>query len=309
MELIRRLTAARAPRCERVITIGTFDGVHLGHQALIARVLEHSANSGLQAALVSFEPMPREYLKPEAAPPRLTNFRERWHVLDALGLDVFCQLAFDERLRSQSGAEFFDALVAWGARHVVIGHDFRFGRGGAADAQWCRSQAAALGIAVEVIEPVLLDGQRVSSGLVREALALGQFARAARWLGRPYAMRGRVLQGKQLGRTLGFPTANLALKRRRAALSGIFAARVSGPGILGWPAVASLGTRPTVAGVEPLLEVHLFDWGGSLYGAEIEVEFVGKLRDEEKFESLPLLVAQMQRDAVQARALLEAQDR
>lgn len=307
MQLIRRLAAARAARCERVITIGTFDGLHMGHQALIARTLEHSAASGLQAALVSFEPMPREYLQPDAAPPRLTNFRERWQLLDSLGLDTFCQLAFNERLRCQSGAEFLAALVAWGARHVIIGHDFRFGRGGLADAQWCLAQAESLGIAVEVIEPVLIDGQRVSSGLVREALALGQFDRATRLLGRPYAMRGRVQQGEQLGRTLGFPTANLALHRRRAALSGIFAVRVHGPGILGWPGVASLGTRPTVAGVEPLLEAHLFDWSGNLYGAELEVEFVGKLRDERKFDSLPLLVAQMQRDAAKARALLLAQ--
>jgi riboflavin kinase/FMN adenylyltransferase len=308
MELIRRLTAAREPRRERVITIGTFDGLHVGHQALIARTLEHSALSGLQAALVSFEPMPREYLQTEGAPPRLTNFRERWHVLESLGLDAFCQLPFNEHLRTQSGADFLAALVAWGARHVIIGHDFRFGHGGKADAQWCLSQADSLGIVVEVIEPVLLAGERVSSGLVREALASGQFDRAAHLLGRPYSMRGKVQQGKQLGRTLGFPTANLALHRRRAALSGIFAVRVHGPGILGWPGVASLGTRPTVAGLEPLLEAHLFDWQGNLYGAEIEVEFVGKLRDEAKFDSLPLLVAQMQRDAAEARALLQAQD-
>jgi riboflavin kinase/FMN adenylyltransferase len=308
MELIRRLTAAREPRCERVITIGTYDGLHVGHQALIARALEHSAMSGLQAGLVSFEPMPREYLQPDVAPPRLTNFRERWHVLESLGLDVFCQLSFNERLRTQSGAEFLASLVAWGARHVIIGHDFRFGHGGQADAKWCLTQADALGIGVEVIEPVLLAGQRVSSGLVREALAQGQFDQASRLLGRPYSMRGKVQEGKQLGRTLGFPTANLALHRRRAALSGIFAVRVHGPGILGWPGVASLGTRPTVAGIEPLLEAHLFDWSGNLYGAELEIEFVGKLRDEEKFDSLPLLVAQMQRDAAAARALLEAQD-
>jgi riboflavin kinase/FMN adenylyltransferase len=167
----------------------------------------------------------------------------------------------------QSGAEFLSALVRWGARHVIIGHDFRFGHGGKTDAQWCLRQAESLGIVVEVIEPVLLAGQRVSSGLVREALAQGQFDQAEQLLGRPYAMRGKVQQGRQLGRTLGFPTANLALHRRRAALSGIFAVRVHGPGILGWPGVASLGTRPTVAGVEPLLEAHLFDWSGNLYGA------------------------------------------
>jgi riboflavin kinase/FMN adenylyltransferase len=308
MELIRRLTAPRAQPLESVVTIGTFDGLHVGHQALIARVLEHSAVSGLRAALVSFEPMPREYLQAGAPPARLTNFRERWHLLESLGLDAFCQLPFNERLRAQSGSEFLGALVAWGARQVIIGHDFRFGHGGKADAQWCLGQAEALGIAVEVIAPVLLEGERASSGLVREALAHGQFRRAAQLLGRPYTMRGRVQRGRELGRTLGFPTANLALHRRKAPLSGIFAVRVHGPGIMGWPGVASLGTRPTVDGIEPLLEAHLFDWSGNLYGAELEIEFVGKLRDELKFESLPLLVAQMHRDAAQARALLQGQD-
>jgi riboflavin kinase/FMN adenylyltransferase len=307
MELIRRLTGPRAPRYESVVTIGTFDGLHVGHQALIARVLEHSAASGLKAALVSFEPMPREYLQSAAPPARLTNFRERWRLLASLGLDAFCQLPFNERLRAQSGAEFLGALIAWGARHLIIGHDFRFGHGGKADAEWCLGQAAALGIAVEVIAPVLLQGERASSGLVREALAAGDFGRAAQLLGRPYTMCGRVLLGRQLGRTLGFPTANLALHRRRAALSGIFAVRVHGPGVMSWPGVASLGTRPTVDGVEPLLEAHLFDWSGNLYGAELEIEFVGKLRDEAKFASLPLLVAQMQKDASEARALLAAQ--
>lgn len=304
MELIRRLTGARAKRYESVVTIGTFDGLHVGHQALIARVLEHSAATGFQAALVSFEPMPREYLQPATPPARLTNFRERWRILESLGLDAFCQLPFNARLRAQSGAEFLGALVAWGARQVIIGHDFRFGQGGHADAEWCLGQAAALGIAVEVIAPVLLDGQRASSGLVREALAQSEFGRAAQLLGRPYTMCGRVLRGRELGRTLGFPTANLALRRRRAALAGIFAVRIRGPGLMDWPGVASLGTRPTVYGVQPLLEAHLFDWTGTLYGAELEVEFVGKLRDEAKFDSLPLLVAQMKQDAAQARALL-----
>ena len=308
MELIRRLTAPRAQPLESVVTIGTFDGLHVGHQALIARVLEHSAASGLRAALVSFEPMPREYLQAATPPARLTNFRERWHLLESLGLDAFCQLPFNERLRVQSGSEFLGALVAWGARQVIIGHDFRFGRGGQADAEWCLGQAEALGIAVEVIAPVLLAGERASSGLVREALAHGQFTRAAQLLGRPYTMRGRVQRGRELGRTLGFPTANLALHRRKAPLSGIFAVRIHGPGVMGWPGVASLGTRPTVDGIEPLLEAHLFDWSGNLYGAELEIEFVGKLRDEQKFDSLPLLVAQMHRDAAQARALLKAQD-
>ena len=309
MELIRRLTGLRTTRRERVVTIGTFDGLHLGHCALIARVLARRAQSGWQAALVSFEPMPREYLLPAAPPARLTNFRERWRLLEALGLDLFCQLPFNEQRRAQSGAQFLAELVDWGAQRIIVGHDFRFGRGGEADADWCRQQAESLGIEVEIVAPVLVAGERVSSGLVREALSGGQLQRAAQLLGRRYAMRGRVQRGQQLGRTLGFATANLAVRRRRVPLSGIFAVRVHGAGLQGWPGVASLGTRPTVAGVEPLLEAHLFDWSGNLYGAELEIEFVGKLREEEKFDDLPRLVAQMHRDAAAARALLEAQCR
>jgi len=189
-------------------------------------------------------------------------------------------------------------------RHAVVGHDFRFGRDGQASADWLATRGPAQGLGVTVIEPVLSGGERASSGLVREALARADFGRAAALLGGPYTMRGRVRRGQQLGRTLGFPTANLPLKRRRSPLGGIFAVRVHGAGLAGWPGVASLGTRPTVAGVEPLLEVHLFDLARDLYGAELEVEFVRFLRPELKFDSLPALVAQMERDAAEARAAL-----
>jgi riboflavin kinase/FMN adenylyltransferase len=289
-----------------VLTIGTFDGIHLGHAALIARARELAAALHCEAGLLSFEPMPREVLNPADPPARLTNFRERWRLLEHSGLARLHLLTFDARLRSKSGAEFMALLQALGARAVIIGHDFRFGRGGQASADWCASEARGYGFDVEIIAPVLVDGERASSGLIRSALADGNLQRAARLLGRPYAMRGRVRRGAQLGRTLGYPTANLDIARRRTPLQGIFAVRVRGAAVSGsgWPAVASLGTRPTVNGVEPLLEVHLFDFEGDLYGTELEVEFVARLRAERRFESIELMVEQMHRDAAAARAAL-----
>jgi riboflavin kinase/FMN adenylyltransferase len=192
------------------------------------------------------------------------------------------------------------------AREVWVGPGFRFGHRRAGDITVLRDLGSTFGFAANEIEPVLLDGERVSSTRVRAALQAGDFALATRLLGRPYAIGGRVVRGNQLGRTLGFPTANLRFDRKTPALSGIYAARVHGLGADAKPAVASFGTRPTVGGREPLLEAHLFDFDGDLYGRRIEVEFVARLRDEEKFPDLPTLVAQMHRDAEQARALLES---
>jgi riboflavin kinase/FMN adenylyltransferase len=254
--------------------------------------------------LLSFEPLPREFLRAADPPPRLTDFRERWRLLEPLGLDWFCVLPFGARLSQMSGREFMGLLRAAGARRVVVGHDFRFGRGGQADAQWCAAHAAEFGFGVDVVPPVRIDGERVSSGQVRQAVAGGDFARAARLLGRPYSMRGRVRYGQQLGRTLGFATVNIAMRRRQLPLDGILAVRVHGAGLEGWPGVASLGTRPTVNGVEPLLEAHLFDFAGDLYGRELEVEFVAKLRAELRFEELDQLVEQMHKDAAAARRIL-----
>lgn len=305
LRLIRGLTPRAAAPC--VLTIGAFDGLHVGHGALIARALARAGELELPAGLLSFEPMPREVLQPDAAPARLTNFRERWRLLEGSGLQRFHLLTFNAKLRAMSGLKFMDVLRALGVRALIAGHDFRFGHKGESTAEWCASEAHNFGFEVEIVAPVTLAGVRVSSGLVRTALAAGELARAAQLLGRPYTMRARVRRGARLGRTLGFPTANLGLSRRRTPLSGIFAARVYGgalPAPGGWPAVASLGTRPMVNGVEPLLEVHLFDYQGECYGAELEVEFVARLRDEQRFESLEAMVAQMHRDAAAARAAL-----
>jgi riboflavin kinase/FMN adenylyltransferase len=276
----------------------------LGHHALIERLRAHGQRMSLPAMLVSFEPLPREFLRPDDPPPRLTNFRERWRLLSATGLTRLCILTFSERLRVLSGQQFMELLRAARARMVVVGHDFRFGRGGEASAQWCAERGAQYGFEVDVISPVPIDGQRISSGQVRDAVRVGDFARARQLLGRPYSMRGRVQCGNRLGRTLGFPTANVAVKRRRVPLSGVFAVRAHGGGLSGWPGVANLGTRPMVGGTQMLLEAHLFDFAGDLYGRELEVEFVARLRDEATFPSLDAMVQQMHVDAEQARSRL-----
>lgn len=285
-----------------VVTLGSFDGLHRGHQALIERTLQRARAAGSPALLLSFEPLPREFLNPAAAPARLTNFRERWRLLEHSGLDAVVLLRFDEQLRTQSGAEFLRCLTDdLAVSGVVVGHDFRFGRAGEANADFLRAAGAEHGFMVDVLEPVRVGDERVSSSLVREALAALDLPRAARLLGRPYSMRGRVVAGQQLGRTLGFPTANIRLRRRRIPCGGIFAVRVHGIGAQPMGGVASLGTRPTVGGVEPLLETVVFDFAGDLYGRELEVEFIAHLRDELRFESVELMVMQMQADAREAR--------
>ena len=305
MELIRGLSGAGRLGDGCVLTIGTYDGIHLGHQALLARLQEHAARRGAAAVLLTFEPTPREYLASNDPPARLTSLRERWRILSGAGLDYLWLLRFGEALRNLPGEDFAQ-LLARELRPgvVVIGHDFRFGRHGTATAAVLSAAGTRLGFDVDVLAPVTLDGERISSSAVRAALACGDFERARRWLGRPWSMRGRVMPGKRLGRDLGFPTANLPLERRRAPVAGIFAVRVHGVASAALPGVASLGTRPTIGGVEALLEVHLFDFCGELYGREIEVEFAAKLRDEASFPTLEALTAQMRRDAADARRIL-----
>jgi riboflavin kinase/FMN adenylyltransferase len=289
------------------VTIGTYDGVHLGHQALIGRLTAQAARLALPAVLLTFEPMPREYFAPHDPPARLTTLRERLAILATLGLDYTWLLRFDERLRNLSAEAFAEFLARdLRARLIVVGHDFRFGKHGAASAPMLAAAGGRLGFEVEVLPPVMQDGERISSSAVRAALACADFERAQRLLGRPYSMRARVARGERLGRELGFPTANLPLGRRRAPLAGIFAVRVHGAGAGALPGVASLGTRPTIGGTEALLEAHVFDFSADLYGREIEVEFAAKLRDEERFATLAALTAQMHRDASEARRILGA---
>lgn len=309
MELIRGLNNLAARHRGAAVTIGAFDGLHLGHQALIARTRDWAARLARPAMMITFEPLPREFLSPDDPPARLTSLRERWRLLQSAGLGSLCVLRFDHALRSMSGERFIELLARdFAASAVIVGHDFRFGRGGATTAAVLEQAGKSQGIAVDILPPVLCGDARIGSSVIRAALAGGDFSTATSLLGRPYSMRGRVVQGEQLGRKLGYPTANLRIERCRAPLSGIFAVRVHGmaPAARVRDGVASLGTRPTVAGDQPLLEVHVFDFAGDLYGRELEVEFIAKLRDEEKFPSLEQLVAQMHVDAANARRILAA---
>jgi riboflavin kinase/FMN adenylyltransferase len=288
------------------VTVGGFDGLHLGHQALIRRLADEAQRLGRPAMFVSFEPMPREYLAPQSPPARLTSLRERWHLLQGMQIANVLVLRFGESLRRLSGEEFAQLLKRdLNAAAVVVGHDFKFGRNGEMSAAELAAGGARFGYRVDVVAPVMLAGERVSSSGVRQALGRGDFELAERWLGRAYSMIGRVVHGSHLGRELGFATANIRLHRKRAPLAGIFAVRVKGAAAAPLPGVASLGTRPTVGGTEPLLEAHVFDFAGDLYGCEIEVEFVAKLRDEEHFADLASLTRQMHIDAAQARHILE----
>ena len=306
MELIRGLNGLKDRQRGSLVTIGTFDGMHLGHQALLARLKEHGRRLSRPVMVLTFEPTPREFLQGEGqAPARLTSCRERWRVLERLGCDFLWLLRFGPPLRNLSGQAFAE-LLAKELRTplVVVGHDFRFGRNGEATAAALAAAGQELRFEVDVVPPVTVAGERVSSSGVRSALARADFEQVRRWLGRPYSMTGRVVAGNRLGRNLGYPTANLQIERRRVPLQGIFAVRVHGAADAPLPGVASLGTRPTVDGGHMLLEAHLFDFSGDLYGREIEVEFVAKLREEEHFPSLDALVAQMHRDAVEARRIL-----
>jgi riboflavin kinase/FMN adenylyltransferase len=306
MELIRGIHNLRDRHRGCVATIGNYDGVHRGHQHMIAAVRAKASELGVPAVVITFEPTPREFFEGPAAPSRLTRLREKLEALALYGVDRVVVLRFDRRMQGMSADEFVDRLLVrgLGVRHMVVGHDFHFARRREGNIDTLRAAGATHGFAVEEVGQFLLEGERVSSSLVREALNRGDLDRATRLLGRSYRMAGRVRLGKKLGRTLGYPTANLALQRKVVPLWGIFAVRVSGAGLVDHPAVSSLGTRPTVNGTDPLLEVHLFDFDGSLYGQYLDVDFVARLRDERKFESLDALVEQMHRDAAAARAVL-----
>jgi riboflavin kinase / FMN adenylyltransferase len=286
--------------------VGNYDGVHLGHQQMIGALMARAMELRSTATVLVFEPSSKEFIDPEGAPPRLTRWREKFLALSALGVERLVTLRFDEYMRAMTPQCFVDELMvdALGTRHMVVGDDFRYGCNAGGTIESLRAAGAAHGFGVEQIAPFVVDGVRVSSTAVRERLARSDFAGAQRLLGRAYRMMGRVVHGRELGRTLGFPTANLRLMRRKSPVNGVLAVRVFGIEQQPMPAVASLGTRPTVGGVEMLLEVHIFDFAGDLYGCELEVEFVAKLRDEAKFDSLDALVAQMRVDAAQARGVL-----
>ncbi|WP_051943394.1 MULTISPECIES: bifunctional riboflavin kinase/FAD synthetase [Luteibacter] len=290
-----------------VVAIGAFDGLHLGHQAILAEVRTRAEAKGLTPAVISFEPLPRAFFSKEPV-PRLSGVREKAEGMTAAGIAELLSLRFDEALTQMSAEDFVRRVIVGrlAAREVWVGEDFRFGHRRGGDFALLRSMGDELGFTARAVSPVMVEGERVSSSKVRTLLAESRFADAATLLGRPFIIEGHVEHGKQLGRTLGYPTANVHLPDRVSPVRGIFAVRIGvGEGPCSWPGVASLGVRPTVNEVaEPLLEAHLFDFSGDLYGMRIAVEFVRKLRDEEKFDGLDALIAQMRQDEIAARQAL-----
>jgi riboflavin kinase/FMN adenylyltransferase len=310
MRLIRRPTQPIAElQTGCIATIGAFDGLHLGHRQIISRLKAEAAARGLPALVFSFEPTPKEYFSRGTPPARLMKFREKFQALDEFGIDWFFCPRFEPAFANLEPDQFIDRLLVnlLHVRHLIVGDDFRFARGRAGTLDDLRRKGAMHGFSVEQVSSVNTGSDRVSSSVVRAALESGDMQRARQLLGGWYRMAGRVVRGQSLGRTLGMPTANVKLNRKLSPVQGIFAVRVGGLQSGRWlDGVASIGTRPTVNGVEPLLEVHIFDFDRDIYGAHIQVEFIAKLRDEVRFADIESLREQMFIDAGQARSILTA---
>jgi len=289
----------------KVLTIGNFDGVHRGHRTLLERLIAHARSIALPAAVLTFEPSPREYFAPGQAPARLTSLREKLKLLEQCGVDQVYVCRFNARFASLSATDFIERILVQGlgTSYLMIGDDFRFGRGRTGDFGMLQRAGKEHRFKVDMMPTIDWEGERVSSSAVRDALENGEVEHAERLLGRAYQMSGRVMHGDKLGRQLGFPTANLQVKRKRLPLQGVFAVTLSGVAAQPLPGAASLGVRPTVAaGLKPVLEVHLLDFARDIYGAHVTVNFKHKLRDEKKYDSLDVLKAQIARDVSATRS-------
>jgi riboflavin kinase/FMN adenylyltransferase len=312
MKVFRGLPNDRA-RAPCALTIGNFDGVHRGHQALLAHVTAAASRLGLEAAVMTFEPHPREYFAqragdPSKAPARIANLRDKLESLDGAGIDRVIVEHFNEHFAAMSPQEFTERVLVQGlhVKWLMVGDDFCYGAKRAGNVALLTEAGKEYGFHVETMPTVMHGEQRISSSAVRAKLAAGDFDATGELLGHPYAISGHVIHGAKLGRTLGFPTLNLRVMHR-PAVSGIFVVRVHGLGDRPLQGVASLGVRPTVEDQgRMLLEVHLFDYDQPAYGKLVRVEFLAKLRDEEKYIDLPTLTAAIDRDAEQARAFFAA---
>ncbi len=291
------------------VTIGNFDGLHLGHKAMLARLQDVAQARGLPSCVLSFEPHPREFFAPEQAPARLSSLREKAECLQRLGIDRLHVFRFDRAFSALTAEAFIEQVLGstLQARYVLVGDDFRYGAKRAGDFALLKKAGETLDFGAEFLPTVEVVGERASSTAVRQALAAGELDHAAHLLGRPYSISGRVVHGDKLGRDIGFPTANIQLKHNRPPLMGIFAVELSGLNGAPLPGVASLGKRPTVKGADavPVLEVHLFDFNAEIYGRRVRVDFLHKLRDEEKYPDLDSLVAQIRRDVDNAKSFLK----
>lgn len=305
MKFIRGLKNLKIKNC--VATIGNFDGLHLGHQKLLQNVIEKAKQLKLPSVLITFEPLPQEYFLKDKAAGRLLRLRDKLKVLNEFGIDHVLCLRFDTKLANLSAEDFVqDILVGkLSVKHLIVGDDFRFGRGRTGDFALLQKFGQQSGFVVEDTQTILLNEQRIGSSRVRTALANGDLLLAEQLLGRKYAMSGHVAHGEKLGRRLGVPTLNLPMLGKKPPFTGIFVVQVYGLDEQPLPGVANLGIRPTINGKEYLLEVHLFNFNRDVYGAYVRVEFLQKLRDEEKFNSLDELKIQMQKDIELAKEFFE----
>lgn len=306
MELIRGLHNLSPQHRGCVLTIGTFDGVHLGHRAVIAQLDRAGRSLGLPRVLMTFEPTPAEFFTGVRAPSRLTRLREKLELLSDLPLDRVLCARFNQTFANLTASEFIERILLQGldVRMVSVGDDFRFGHHAQGNFALLEQYGARYGFSVIRHDTYCHNGERVSSSRIRSALADGNLLLAASLLGRPYQLSGRVCYGNQLGRTIGFPTANIPLHRRVAPLAGVFAVWVYGLDARPWPGVANIGSRPTINGQDTRLEVHLFDFNRQIYGQHLRVEFVQRLRPEQRFPSFDALRAQIVQDSVHARTVL-----
>jgi riboflavin kinase/FMN adenylyltransferase len=289
-----------------VVSIGSFDGLHVGHRQLLDRVISNSRELGVPSIVMSFEPTPKEFFSAANPPARLMRFREKYAALEEYGIDIFYCPRFNSAMRGIRAEAFIRQILVHGmnVRHIVVGDDFHFARKREGSIDDLLRASSALQFDVDRVPSIIKDDVRVSSTAIRSALADGNVPRATSLLGRPYRMSGRIIRGRQVGRTLGFATANVDLRRRQSAVLGIYAVKVSGLSEGCVDGVASVGTRPTFDLRKPLLEVHLFDFDRDIYGEYIHVDFIAYLRGEEKFESVDELVAQMSKDVENARSIL-----
>ncbi len=291
-----------------VVTIGAYDGLHLGHTQLLDRVKRTAREKGWPAIVMSFEPTPKEFFAAASPPARLMRFREKYEALADYGIDIFYCPRFDAAMRGIRADAFVRQILVQGlnARHIVVGDDFQFASRREGTIEHLRRARKALQFDLDQVASIIVDGVRVSSTKIRDALADGNVERATALLGRPYRMSGKVVEGRKVGRSLGYATANVDIRRRQSAVLGIFAVRVHGLANGPIDGVASVGTRPTFDLCKPVLEVHLFDFDANIYGEYIHVDFLAHLRAEEKFASVDELVAQMTIDAENARMALAA---
>ncbi len=305
MRLVRSTRSADVADQGCVLTIGNFDAVHLGHRKMLASLRSQGIHLGLPTVVMTFEPHPGEYFSGSRGFPRLSNLSTRFFALRDSGIDIMLNLRFDRRLASMEAMEFVRNILGkeLAVRYLLVGDDFRFGRNRRGDFELLSSMTDELGYDLERTETLSLHGERVSSTRIRRLLSQGDLNSASELLGRPYTMVGRIIRGQQLGRQWGFPTLNLPI-HHTPALTGVYAVRVQGLDDKPLPGVANLGTRPTVGGLRTLLEVYLFDFDRSVYGRRVCVEFVARIRQEQRFDSFDALKRQIQKDCVQAREML-----